>query len=183
MILVSFGISPHLMGQGSANYSTPGSSTWTPPPGVASFTLKLWGAGGGGGNANGSLGQGGGGGGAFEIVNVTNASYIGLPINLNVGAGGTAGNAGGNTVWGNVVSASGGGGSNTGNGFGGIGGIGVAQSFSDATFLLHGVVAMEEHPLIHKKQPMVVVVVAELTMETMEVMVPMAVLLAQAQLG
>ncbi len=134
VILVSLGFSPHLMGQGSATYSSPGNGTWTPPPGVASFTLKLWGAGGGGGNTLGTDGQGGGGGGAFQIVNVTNASYIGIPINLSVGAGGTAGNSGANTTWGNVISAAGGSGSNSGNGFGGLGGVGVAQSFSDATF-------------------------------------------------
>ncbi len=133
IILVSFGISPHLMGQGSQVFSTPGATSFTAPPGVVSFTVKLWGAGGGGGNTPGTEGQGGGGGGAFQVLNVTNPAYIGVPISINVGAGGVAGNPGGNSTFGGSFSAAGGSGSNSGNGFGGLGGVGVAQTFSDVT--------------------------------------------------
>ncbi len=134
VILVSLGFSPHLMGQGSATYSTPGSASFVVPPGVATYTIRLWGAGGGGGNTAGTDGQGGGGGGAFQVLNVTNyPANIGGTYLLVVGAGGTAGNPGGNTTAGNTFIAAGGAGSNSGNGFGGLGGVGVAQSFVDVS--------------------------------------------------
>lgn len=129
------GISPFASGQGGlATYSTAGAATFTVPPGVANFTIKLWGAGGGGGATPGTDGQGGGGGGAFQLLNVDRTAFPPLALyNLVIGAGGTAGNAGGNTTAGGTFIASGGAGSNTGNGFGGFGGIGVAQTFSDVT--------------------------------------------------
>ena len=68
ILLVGFGISPHALGQGLQVYSTPGASTFTVPPGVNNFQIKLWGAGGGGGNSVGTDGQGGGGGGAFQVI-------------------------------------------------------------------------------------------------------------------
>ena len=39
IILVSFGISPHLMGQGLQVYSTPGAASFAIPPGVNNFQI------------------------------------------------------------------------------------------------------------------------------------------------
>ena len=134
IILVSFGISPHALGQGQQVFSTPGAGAFTIPPGVATYTIKLWGGGGGGGNTPGTEGQGGGGGGAFQVLNIINyPANIGGVYGLSVGAGGTAGNPGGNTTAGNTFIAAGGNGSNSGNGFGGVGGVGSAQGFVDVT--------------------------------------------------
>jgi HYR domain len=125
IFMVILGISPHTMGQGSEIITTPGINSWTQPPGVTTFTVKIWGAGGGGGNFAGTNGQGGGGGGAFHKVTVTTSpTALYTWTNAIVGAGGTAGNAGGTSSFGiALVSAAGGSGSNIGDGFGGLGGI------------------------------------------------------------
>jgi HYR domain len=132
MLIVSLGISPHTEGQTGTDVLTvtPGTGTWVVPPGVNTVTVKLWGAGGGGGNAigpNASDGQGGGGGGAFQKVNVSLTRPPFGPIAFGavaVGVGGTAGNGGTQSNFAlGLIAASGGSGSNTGNGFGGIGGL------------------------------------------------------------
>jgi hypothetical protein len=129
LLCVIFGISPQLVGQtGTIVYSTPGPIGFIQPPGVETFRVKLWGAGGGGGNTPGTQGQGGGGGGAFHKATVFQPGNQGGGWACSsVGAGGTAGNAGGTTDFGcGLVSAAGGAGSNTGNGFGGAGGVQAA---------------------------------------------------------
>ncbi len=129
LLCVIFGISPQLIGQtGTVVYSTPGPINFIQPPGVETFRVKLWGAGGGGGNTPGTDGQGGGGGGAFHKATVFQPGNQGGGwLCSNVGAGGTAGNPGGATDFGcGLVSAAGGAGSNSGNGFGGAGGVQTA---------------------------------------------------------
>ncbi len=127
MLIVGLGISLQSEGQtGSAVLtSTPGGGLWPIPPGVSVVTAKVWGAGGGGGNFAGTDGQGGGGGGAFHKVSV--GLFQNLYSNVggvSVGLGGTAGNAGGQSTFASgLIAAAGGSGSNSGNGFGGSGGI------------------------------------------------------------
>ena len=135
LLCVSFGISPYAWGQASdVLTSTPAGNQWVMPPGVSTYTIKLWGAGGGGGNTPGTDGQGGGGGGAFHKVSLTADRSAGGALawgNVNVGVGGTAGNPGTPStisVFANTISAAGGAGSNTGNGFGGAGAVQVAQT-------------------------------------------------------
>ena len=118
MLIVSLGISPHSMGQGSEILSTPGTYTWVKPPGVTNLTVKIWGAGGGGGNFAGTDGQGGGGGGAFHKVSFTKTGPF-TYVSVDVGQGGAAGLAGSSSDFSGLFSAAGGNGSNSGNGFGG----------------------------------------------------------------
>ena len=68
-------------------FTTVGANVWTPPNGVTSATFLIVAGGGGGGS--GAWGGGGGAGGVvyYDTYTVSNAS----PLNLSVGAGGTAG--------------------------------------------------------------------------------------------
>jgi uncharacterized repeat protein (TIGR02543 family) len=76
----------------SFTFETPGSSSWTVPPGVANITLNTWGGGGAGGSAYSGIATantqargGGGAGGSFASItlNVT----PGQIINYTIGAG------------------------------------------------------------------------------------------------
>lgn len=74
------------------------SGSFIVPPNIYVLNVSCWGAGGGGGEPAGSgVGNGGGGGGGFcqSVFNV----IPGQTINYTVGAGGTAGVAGGNTTF------------------------------------------------------------------------------------
>ena len=71
-----------------------GSGQWTPPAGVTSATVELWGAGGGGGGGdqNGwGIGGGGGGGGYSNQTISVNTGYV---YTYTVGAGGTGNTTG-----------------------------------------------------------------------------------------
>ena len=95
--------------RGSDVYDSPGTYTWTCPPGVTSVTVECWGG-------------GGGGGGAFNRSTID--VNPGETYTITVGAGGTSGNnanggPGGTTTFtgiGGTVSASGGSGGSRGNG-------------------------------------------------------------------
>jgi hypothetical protein len=117
MLFISLGISPHLMGQGSQTFSTPGAATFTVPPGVTTVTIKAWGAGGGGGN-DATAAQGGGGGGGFVQVTQTGVSF-GQNCPVIVGAGGAPGVNGGSSSCNFSPSAMGG---QAGSSIGGFGG-------------------------------------------------------------
>ncbi len=108
-------------GQNQTVYNSPGSYTFTVPPGVNTITVECWGGGGGGSTVSSSRRGGGGGGGAYArsmICVVPGATY-----NVQVGTGGTGSSNGGNSVFGaNIVVAAGGtGGANNGT-TGGAGG-------------------------------------------------------------
>jgi len=102
-----------------------GATTFTKPPGYASFEVELWGAGGGGGSgakntAAGATGGSGGGGGAYKFKKIL-ASAVGVTETVTIGVGGaggaaratdtTAGNVGidgANTTFGSLLTAYGG---------------------------------------------------------------------------
>lgn len=102
---------------GVRTFATPGTSTYTPTPGTKSVIVEVQGAGGGGGGcpatAAGGASQGGqGSGGGYSYRRIT-AGFAGVTI--TVGAGGTgvlgvAGNTGGSSSFGALLSATGGGG-------------------------------------------------------------------------
>lgn len=95
------------------------SDTWTKPSSLSANSLVLlqaWGAGGSGGRAGSGDGAGGGGGGAYSYRWCL-LSQLGSTETVTIGAGGTAvtadntaGNAGGNTTIGSLLTAYGGGG-------------------------------------------------------------------------
>ncbi len=75
-------------------------TTWTPPAGTWKITkVECWGAGGGGGNTTLKRGAGGGGGGAYAAYSSVISTTPGASFNIQVGAGGTGGNAGGNSYF------------------------------------------------------------------------------------
>ena len=77
--------------QNTQSYSIAGISSFTPPAGVTSVTIQLWGGGGSSGNNLGGRARGGGGGGAYTsgTINVT----PGVALTVTVGAGGIYNNA------------------------------------------------------------------------------------------
>lgn len=119
-------------------FASPGSTPYTPTPGMLYCTIEVQGAGGGGGGAGltGPTEQssgGGGGGGGYARITVA-ASTIGAFQTVIVGAGGTGGaatptggTAGGTSSVGSIVSATGGAGGNA-NGATTTTGIGGAAS-------------------------------------------------------
>lgn len=118
---------------GSARYyqAFTASGTWTKPAGLDAdtmVTIEAWGGGGGGGNASGG-GGGGGGGYAMQRMRIGD-----LPssVAITIGAGGAATVAGGDTTFGAILTAYGGGGAPggaaTGAGGGGELGKGTATA-------------------------------------------------------
>lgn len=102
-------------------YSNPGIHTFKVPAGVYAITVECWGGGGGGGtrSSNGVAGGGGGGAYAASLVSVR----PGDTYTLTVGAGGVAGQNGGNSTFGgNTVIAAGGKGASNNQTTGGAGG-------------------------------------------------------------
>lgn len=103
-------------------FSTPGTYSWTVPPGVTNICIEAWGGGGHGGDGALNLayngGGGGGGGYGFKCVDVT----PGQVFNLTVASSG----AGGETTFGNVITSTNGANGTAGQsnvmGQGGIGG-------------------------------------------------------------
>lgn len=113
-------------GQNQIVYNSPGSYTFTVPPGVNTITVECWG-GGGGGSTRTSNGRGGGGGGGAYARSMI-CVVPGVTYNVVVGGGGTGSSNGGNSVFGaDVVVAAGGRGSSTNSTIGGAGGS-VANS-------------------------------------------------------
>lgn len=118
--------------------------TWTKPTGLTGNEVVLvqaWGAGGGGGTTGtgGANGGGGGGGGAF-LEHKFRASDLGATVTVTVGTGATA-TIGGNTTFGTLLTAYGGGAGQTqsgatnnspGGGGGGVLGAGTSGN-SDTT--------------------------------------------------
>ena len=114
--------------QSPKKFETPGTYSWTVPPGVTSICVEVWGAGGGGlfGDPNYDFYGGAGGGYSYQCFTV-------VPGNINaiiIGDGGTAngiysadrGNTGGTSSFGSLISATGGtGGSKFDGGIGGVG--------------------------------------------------------------
>jgi hypothetical protein len=97
------------MGSGSVLFTTPGTFTWTCPPGVFAVLAEDWGGGGGGGSG-GSSGNGQGGGGA-EYRNALVPTTPGTVYSGVVGAGGAGGTSAGNGTAGGQSSFTGDGGS------------------------------------------------------------------------
>jgi hypothetical protein len=126
---------------GSANLQVFSSSgTWTKPSGAQFVMVELWGAGGGGGSgqrrSTDRTGGAGGGGGA-RVFQMYRASDLAASYTVTIGAGGSggaaqttndtggnAGSAGGDTTFGAVLAAYGGGGGAGGAGGGDRGGNG-----------------------------------------------------------
>ena len=125
------GAAPSWASLSVVNYQvfTSGSGTWTKPSNLSAGAIvivEMWGAGGGGGGGGSSYRGGGGGG--FATENFL-ASSLGSTETVTVGAGGAGGgnpgSAGGNSTFGSVLTAFGGGGGmapGSGNRFGGGGG-------------------------------------------------------------
>ncbi|HEY3762306.1 MAG TPA: hypothetical protein VGN23_11225 [Verrucomicrobiae bacterium] len=82
------------------------SGTFTVPTNVTRIRVEIWGGGGGGGNGSSSYPGGGGGAGAY-IFNVFNVTP-GTGYTVTVGSGGNAGQAGGTSSFGALMSATGG---------------------------------------------------------------------------
>lgn len=106
------------------------SGNWTKPDGLspnALVVVDLWGGGGGGGS--GGSGGGGGGGGAFAR-GFLKASDLASVVSITIGAGGEVGSPGGDSAFGSVLLAYGGGrgGNGASNGGGGGGGGGGLTS-------------------------------------------------------
>lgn len=127
------------LGQNQELRITPGTYTFTVPPGVTSITVEAWGGGGRGGrwSSAGTGGRGGGGGGAYSssVISVT----PGQQITYLVGGGSNSVTAGGDSYFGegpNLVLAKGGNsvGTNAAGGEGGLANQGVGQiRFSGGT--------------------------------------------------
>lgn len=103
--------------------TTPGPGTFSVPSDLPDETIcviRLWGAGGGG------AGMGGGGGAFLEVI--TTLGSLGASVSYNIGAGGSAGTAGGNTSFGTLGVAYGGGPGGAGPSGGGGGGTHEAGS-------------------------------------------------------
>lgn len=101
-------------------HTTPGTYTWTCPPGITKIKVKVY-----GGGAGGAIGGGGGGGiatGFIDVVPGTTYSYT-------VGAGGGIAQAGGQSSFGTVVANGG----NTNGAVGGTGGTATGGSISNVT--------------------------------------------------
>lgn len=123
-------------GSNFQEFNTPGAATWTKPSKGTVALVQLWGAGGSGGRAQfGEYGSGGGGGAYAEYLFPLSA--LSSTETVTVGAGGasrttnnTTGQAGGNTTFGSLLTAYGGGAGNgtdtpsAGNSAGGGGGGG-----------------------------------------------------------
>ncbi len=111
------------------------SGTFTKPPGYNAFGMLLWGAGASGGKGDGSTQAGGGGGGACFSGTIP-ASAVSTTESVTIGSGGvavtasvTAGNVGGNSSFGSLITSYGGG----GNSIVGGGGGGLKSAGSSAT--------------------------------------------------
>jgi len=100
------------------------SGTWTKPSGSYRWVLiEVWGGGGGGDDGvDGASSGGGGGGGAYNQLSI-DIDDLSSTETVTIGAGGSAGSAGGTTNFGGLIYAYGGGqgGTATGNGSGGGG--------------------------------------------------------------
>jgi MSHA biogenesis protein MshQ len=88
-------------------FNVAGNYVWRVPYNVTRICVEIWGGGGGGGTAStGSTPGGGGGGGAYgyQCFNVTPLSLI----NIVIGQGGNTNQDGGNSSFGNLLTATGG---------------------------------------------------------------------------
>lgn len=109
------------------------SDTWTKPglPSTARVLVQAWAGGGSGGKGTNATGCGGGGGGGAYNYGWFALSALGATETVTIGAGGvgqtvanTAGNVGGNTTFGSLLTAYGGAGGQTHSGASGAGGGG-----------------------------------------------------------
>jgi hypothetical protein len=126
---------------GQQKFSTPGTFTYTPTPGMECCIIECVGGGGGGGGGSGTDGctyGGGGGGGAAYARKLATAADVGAALTVTVGAGGIAGNGtasggqGGPTSVGSLCAAAGGNEGVTGHaGSGGFGGLGGQTGTGD----------------------------------------------------
>lgn len=106
--------------QSPKKFETPGTYSWTVPPGVTSICVEAWGGGGGGSGCypGGIVGSGGGGGGyAYQCFSVLSGTTYSVIVGSGGGGGsiytGNGGNGGASSV-GNLINSS-----------AGIGGIGA----------------------------------------------------------
>jgi hypothetical protein len=101
-------------GSGDDLYTSPGTSSWLCPPGLATVDVRCIGGGGGGASGNGTSACGGGGGGAEFAEEASFAVTPGNSYAVVVGAGGAAKKGGGNSTFATTgVVAHGGSGSTT----------------------------------------------------------------------
>lgn len=130
-------------GAGSSYIAITASQTWNKPAGLEDdqiITVEMWGGGGGGGN---SALRGGGGGGGY-VRRQFRAADVPSSVSISVGAGGALGASGGNTTFGALLTAYGGGASTSDKGGAGAspwskGGNDVtASSAADPATLWHG---------------------------------------------
>lgn len=121
------------------------SGTFTKPPGYNAFGMLLWGAGASGGKGDGSTQAGGGGGGACFSGTIP-ASAVSTTESVTIGSGGvavtasvTAGNVGGNSSFGSLITSYGGGGNSiVGGGGGGLKSAGSSATGGTPTELFNG---------------------------------------------
>lgn len=109
-----YGISKAGTGSGTAtakfvrSFLTPGTTSWTAPTGVTSVEVLVVAGGGGGGTGTNGGTQGGGGGAGGLIYNSSFAVTPSSSYTVTVGAGGSANNPGGNSVFASLTATGGG---------------------------------------------------------------------------
>jgi len=127
------------------------SGTYTKPSGAVRIFVQVWGAGGGGAGAETFNDNNGGGGGGAYVEFMFPAGDVGSTETVTIGAGGAGavgtagpGGVGGNSTFGSLATAYGGGGGDDngaggpGAGGGGGGALGAGSSASGATFGVGG---------------------------------------------
>ena len=121
-------IFPQTVGSNVQSFTSSG--TWTKPSSGSFAFIQAWGGGGSGGKSSATKGGGGGGGGGY-VERFLPLSTLGATETVTIGAGGVAqttantdGNVGGNTTFGTLLTAYGGGGGDGGSGANGGGGGG-----------------------------------------------------------
>ena len=108
LTVFAFSLLPGLgFSQGTQTFSTPGTTSFTVPPGVTSITVAVWGGGGAGGGVTGGNPRAGGGGEGGSFVRGTIAVTPGTVYTVVVGSGGTAstgnGTSGGSSSFGSSL--------------------------------------------------------------------------------
>ncbi len=121
------------------------SGTFVVPTNVTRIEVEMWGGGGGGGSSSTGYSGGGGGGGGYDLG--VFAVTPGSSYTVTVGSGGNAGQAGGATSFGALMTASGGSaGGNGGSSSSGAGGAGGGNSGGAVSGLVGGSGEVGDYP-------------------------------------